>query len=57
MTPSKGAPAGRSLPGLILSANHLATVRELLQHHLPGVEVRAFGSRAGGIRSQRPIST
>jgi uncharacterized protein len=48
MTPSNGAQAGRSLPGLILSTNHLATVRELLRHHLPGVEVRAFGSRAGG---------
>jgi uncharacterized protein len=34
--------------GLILSTNHLATVQELLRHHLPGVEVRGFGSRAGG---------
>jgi uncharacterized protein len=46
--PSNSAPAGRPDHRLVLSANHLAKVRELLQHHLPGVEVRAFGSRAGG---------
>jgi uncharacterized protein len=48
MTPLNGVPTGRALHRLVLSVNHLATVRELLQHHLPGVEVRAFGSRAGG---------
>jgi predicted nucleotidyltransferase len=50
MMPSNRAPAKRTdrPHHLILSANHLAIVRELLQRHLPGVEVRAFGSRAGG---------
>lgn len=48
MTPSSGAAAGRALHHLVLSAHQLATDRELLRRHLPGVEVRAFGSRAGG---------
>jgi predicted nucleotidyltransferase len=33
---------------LVVSADQLAQVRELLQRYLPGVEVRAFGSRARG---------
>jgi uncharacterized protein len=48
VTPSNRAPAGRALHRLVLSVDQLATVRELLRQHLPGVEVRAFGSRAGG---------
>ena len=38
---------------LVLSAP-LTEVRELLHRHLPGVEVRAFGSRAQG--SAKPAS-
>jgi predicted nucleotidyltransferase len=33
---------------LIVSAKQLAEVQALLREYLPGLEVRAFGSRAGG---------
>jgi len=39
---------------LALSSVELATVRSLLQRYLPGLEVRAFGSRARG--SAKPSS-
>lgn len=56
MTGSKRASAQSALlpEGLVLGVEQLATVRELLRQHLPGVEVRAFGSRARG--SPKPTS-
>lgn len=50
MTRESRAPAARALGprDLILSAKQLGEVQELLRQYLPGLEVRAFGSRAGG---------
>lgn len=50
MTLAAGAAPGGSvaLRQLVLSGPQLEELRELLRRHLPGVEVRAFGSRAGG---------
>jgi predicted nucleotidyltransferase len=47
MTPSNSPPPS-SPATLDLEAERLARVREILAAHVPGVEVRAFGSRVTG---------
>jgi uncharacterized protein len=51
-TPSAGP--HRAPDGLELASNQLELVREILQRHVPGLEVRAFGSRTAS--SARPAS-